>query len=327
MAIPNMNTRGTKSDRTARLLRVMHILYQNPNGIHINDIARYCGKSTRTVYRDLNALETELKYPIWRDNGQCGIVKGYFLPPVNFSLSEAITVFLAARLMLNYAHRYDPEIAATFIKLNSIVPSPLREQIQKTLDWMQRQKTNKDYEHIFNILTEAWVLQRTVTIHYQGLADKKAVEREIDPYFIEPAAAGHSSYVIAYCHRAEEIRTFKIERIKSISVSYDTYTIPADFDADAMLSSSWGIIAGGETESVVLRFSPDVSMLLEEVVWHPSQSTERQPDGSVIMKLTVANTVELQSWILGWRDKVEVLQPPALRQQIAEIAKAITEIY
>lgn len=36
--------------------------------------------------------------------------------------------------MLNYAHRYDPNIASTFTKLNSIVPLPLREQIQKTMD-------------------------------------------------------------------------------------------------------------------------------------------------------------------------------------------------
>lgn len=123
--------RTAKTDRTARLLKVEHILYQNPKGLMIEEIARLCDVSKRTTYRDLIALESELGVPIWEEGSKRGIVEGHFLPPVQFTLPEALNIFLAARLMLNYAHRYGPNMASTFIKLSSVVPPPLREQIQK----------------------------------------------------------------------------------------------------------------------------------------------------------------------------------------------------
>ena len=134
-----------KTDRTARLLKVEHLLYQNPKGLKMTEIARLCGVNKRTTYRDLVALDSELGVPIWEEGTKRGITEGYILPPIQFTLPEALNIFLAARLMLNYAHRYDPNTASTFMKLNSIVPTPLREQIQKTLDRMQRQPRNERY--------------------------------------------------------------------------------------------------------------------------------------------------------------------------------------
>lgn len=38
-------------------------------------------------------------------------------------------------------------------------------------------------------------------------------------------------------------------------------------------------------------------------------------------------TVELCSWILGWGEKVEVLEPAELRQNIINTAKAMLDVY
>lgn len=319
--------KGKTKDRTARWANIEHLLYQNRNGLKIKEIARICNVSVRQIYRDLNDLQLKLGLPIWEKGSTRGIDEEYFLPPIRFSLPEAINVFLAARLMLNYAHRYDPNIASTFIKLNSIVPPSLRDQIQKTMDWMQKQPQDEKYLRILATLAETWVSQKQVKISYQALAENKSVERIIEPYFIEPAAPGHSSYVIGYCHRTNSLRTFKIERIGSIEPTLEHYVIPPDFDANAYLGSSWGIVVGGEVETVKLRFIPQIARIMEETVWHPSQVLERQSDGSVIMTLRVTNTVELYSWILGWGEKVKVLEPEELRQDIIETAKAMLEVY
>jgi len=54
---------------------------------------------------------------------------------------------------------------------------------------------------------------------------------------------------------------------------------------------------------------------------------EPQNDGSVIMTLRVTNTVDLHSWILGWGEKVEVLEPEGLREEVMETAKAMVKNY
>jgi len=319
--------KGKTKDRTARWAKIEHLLYQNRNGLKIKEIARICNVSVRQIYRDINDLQLKLGFPIWEEGSTRGIDEEYFLPPIRFSLPEAINVFLAARLMLNYAHRYDPNIASTFIKLNSIVPPSLRDQIQKTMDWMQKQPQDEKYLRILATLAEAWVSQHQVKISYQALAEKKSVERIIEPYFIEPAAPGHSSYVIGYCHRTNSLRTFKIERIESIEPTLEHYVIPPDFDANAYLGSSWGIVVEGEVETIKLRFIPEIARIMEETMWHPSQVLERQKDGSVIMTLRVASTVELYGWILSWGEKVEVLEPEELRERVARTGQAIVDIY
>jgi predicted DNA-binding transcriptional regulator YafY len=110
-------------------------------------------------------------------------------------------------------------------------------------------------------------------------------------------------------------------------VTSQSYDIPTDFDANSYLASAWGIVADGELQTVKLRFDPKVATIIEEVVWHPSQMVERQPDGSAIVTLTVLDTVELHSWILSWGENVEVLEPVELREEIAETARAMLDVY
>ena len=45
------------------------------------------------------------------------------------------------------------------------------------------------------------------------------------------------------------------------------------------------------------------------------------------MTLRLTDTVELYSWILGWGEKVEVLEPAELRQDIIETARDMLKVY
>ena len=54
---------------------------------------------------------------------------------------------------------------------------------------------------------------------------------------------------------------------------------------------------------------------------------EKQPDASYLVKMTVADTIEIASWIRGWGPEVEVLAPAELRSQFRDEAIAMTELY
>jgi predicted DNA-binding transcriptional regulator YafY len=266
--------------------------------------------------------------PVQKQGTRWGIDESYSLPPIRFTIPEALTIFLAARLMLNYSHRYDPYTHSTFTKLSTAVPAQLREQIQKTLDWMQKLPRNERYLRTLATLAEAWVSQHRVKITYRSLPAEKAVDRVIEPYLIEPAAPGHASYVVGYCHLKKGIRTFKIERIQHAELTSESYAIPADFDASKFFGSSWGIVVEGEVKTVKLKIvDREIMRIMEETVWHPSQVLEKQKDGSMIMTLRVTDTVDLYSWILGWGEKIEVLEPPELRKEVAKTAEKMLKIY
>jgi len=314
--------------KTERLIKIWLLLANNPAGYTIRELAGRCGVNIRTVYRDMLALGANLNVPVYNDNKRWKIDEGYILPPIQFTLSEALNIFLAARLVLRYSNRYDPNAEATFTKLSTVLPPKLAEQVHKTMDWMQGLEKKEKHLRVLSTVAEAWVSQRRVRITYKSLPADKVTKRIIEPYYIEPAAPGHASYVIAYCRRAKEVRTFKIERIGSAELTSDTYTIPPEFDANKYFGSSWGIVVEGKPKTIKLR-TEDIEMmrLMEETVWHPSQVLEKQKDGSMIMTVRVTDTVELFSWIMGWGEFVEVLEPKELRKKVMETAKKMVKVY
>ena len=56
---------------------------------------------------------------------------------------------------------------------------------------------------------------------------------------------------------------------------------------------------------------------VSETTWHPTQTVETEPDGSLRWRATVSGTIEIRLWILSWGDDVEVLAPAALRDDVA----------
>ena len=93
---------------------------------------------------------------------------------------------------------------------------------------------------------------------------------------------------------------------------------------ETTLQRAWDIIADQPPVEVVLRFAPDVATRVREATWHPSQRVEVEPDGSLLWRATVAGTIEIRLWILQWGADVEVLEPPALRDDVTDtLARAL----
>ncbi|MFC1994290.1 helix-turn-helix transcriptional regulator [Chloroflexota bacterium] len=315
-------------NKTERLLRIWILLLNNPSGYTAKELAGKFGLNERTIYRDFTTLGVALNVPVYNDKKRWKIDESHYLPPIRFTLPEALNIFLTARLMLNYSHRYDPNVEATFTKLSAVLPQALAGQVRKAMDWMQKLPKDEKHLRILATVAEAWVSQRQLKITYRPLVAHKAMERIIKPYYIEPAAPGHASYIIGYCHLKNSIRTFKIERIEAAELTSEPYVIPPDFDANEYLGSSWGIVVEEEVKTVRLRLvGPEIMRIMGETIWHPSQILEKQKDGSMIMTLNVTDTYELLSWILGWGEKVEVLEPPEIRDRIIQTIAAMRDVY
>ena len=322
-----MNVSGRLS-RTTRLLKLQTLLCQYPDGIKVAKIAATCATSKRTVYRDLTTLESELGLPIWQEGSKRGVVNGHFLPPITFTLKEAMSIFLAARLMQNYSHIYNPNIFSAFLKLNTVVPQPFRKQILNTIEHLDRQPRDEKKLKNFDKLVDAWLSQHKVKIRYRTLTGNEPLEYTVEPYFIEPTLLNRSSCMIAYSDLQESIFTFKLDNIVGdVSVEPDTYEIPPDFNAIDYVSSEWDIYFFDELLVVKLHFSQRISDVVLPTRWHPSQEIQMQNDGSIIMTFTVRNSIHFRAWVLMWGNEVEVLEPEILRNQIGKVAQSLVEVY
>lgn len=315
-------------DRSARLMKVIQLLYQYPQGLRPKKLAALCNVNVRTTYRDLRALQDQ-GYSLWDDRRS-----GYhldtaaFLPPLKLTLLEAMALFLGARLVSRYSDERDPAIESAFDKLAAALPRPVARHVTETVAVMRQRQENPAYAKVFNILSEAWATEHQVRIWYAGAGEgADAVhERLVEPYFLEPSPIGHSCYLIAHCHHAGGMRTFKLERIRQIELTNQPYQIPPDFDVNRYLRSSWGIASDDEVR-VVLRFTPRAASRVLECRWHPSQEVRMLDGGGLEFSVTVAGTMEITPWILSWGAEVEVLNPLDLRERLAETARRMAGSY
>ena len=113
-----------------------------------------------------------------------------------------------------------------------------------------------------------------------------------------------------------------MERIRDVALTPRAFEPPEPGTAEAgtietTLQRAWDIIADQPPVEVVLRFAPGVASRVGEATWHPSQRVERAADGSLVWRATVAGTIEIRLWILSWGADVEVLEPAALREDVA----------
>jgi proteasome accessory factor B len=310
-----------KRDRLARLLSVLRVLHGHGEaGVRPSEIAQRTRMSVRSVYRDLHALEDEMRVPLWSEGGRWGVAAGAFLPPLRLTLPEAMAVFLSARLVTRFADKYDPNLASAFQKLEEGLPEALREHVERTLDDLALRHVDPVFNRHVEDLTRAWAERRVVRFRYAPAAydgaDPEPSWREVRPYLLEPSLDTHALYLIGHDETRGAIRTFKVERILDLSVTPRRFDAPEAAIART-LRRAWDIIADQPEVEVVLRFAPVVAARVREATWHPSQVVLAAADGSLEWRARVSGTVEIRLWILSWGDDVEVIRPPALRADVA----------
>jgi predicted DNA-binding transcriptional regulator YafY len=321
-----------KRDRLARLLSVASILYSRgsgENGVAVDEIAELTGMTTRTIYRDLKALEEELGVPVFQaGRGRYGIERKYFLPPLRLSLPEAVVLFLSSRLIARWSDEYDQAVISAFTKLADLLPQPIARHVAATMLRVGRADPNEPFTRNFAQVAQAWADGRVIEFDYvpAGADPRRA---RVRPYFLEPDAYGRSVYLIGWDETVDAMRTYKVERVRSATLTADRYEIPEDFDPDRWLAHSWGIWSSDGTNvvRVRLRFDASVAPRVRESVWHRSQRITDLDGGGVEMTVEVAGIVEIRPWIMSWGDAVEVVEPPELREVVATAVRRLAERY
>lgn len=318
---------GQSLNRSTRLAQLQHLLHKNPNGLTTRELARLCGVCIRTIQRDMLTLH-DLDVPLAQKGDRFSLVGGYILPPVSFSMYEAMAIFLATRLVLRQIDEDNPHITAALTKLASVLPSSLAERLKETIQSLERKPLNPEYIRVFEQIAIAWSTQRRMKILYQSLQSKEAREWSLEPYFIDMTGVGYSAYVIGHATREgkDGIITFKLDRVKQAELLEESFEIPEGLSLESLLGSAWGVVWGEETE-IKLKFSPHVTRRVKESIWHPSQTIEDFADGGCILTVHVGSTMEITPWIRGWGPDVQVLAPEPLRSEFRSWAGQLYEMY
>ncbi|MDP2718747.1 MAG: hypothetical protein Q8P44_02790, partial [Dehalococcoidia bacterium] len=198
--------------RSVRLTRIQHLLHSDHQGLTTSELANLCGVCIRTIQRDLTSLQSDLGIPLTQDGDRYGIEKGYILPPVSFSLYEAVALFLASRLVLRQADEDNPHVQTAITKLAGVLPAEMSAEIKKSMAELDKKPSAPGFMDVFEKVAIAWTTHRRLKISYLSLQSTEEKEWLLDPYFLDMTGVGYSTYVIGRGIRNERdaITTFKL---------------------------------------------------------------------------------------------------------------------
>jgi predicted DNA-binding transcriptional regulator YafY len=315
--------------RNAEVIRQWQILREVEScraGVTIHELAGLVKVTTRTIRRDLQALQ-EAGFAIY-DEGEENETKRWKLDAQPFrSVEDSLSVADVAALYLSRSvveaisgWPLADELRAVFAKLDRTLNPRMREFLS-TLPQMilakagpRARTTSGPLVDVARRLFDAARDRRVVEMRYFSAASNRAKAYAVQPYRLALAQGG--VYLVAWVPQYDEFRTFAVERIERLSVTEQTFRKTRELPAD-LFGSSMGVF-WGTPERVVIDFDARVATYVRGRVWHPSQQIEELPDARLRMSLHVSIDWALKSWLLGFGSGARVVSPASLAQTIRD---------
>ena len=293
-------------NRVDRLMGYL-LLFQSRGLMRARDFAAQFEISERTVYRDIQAL-CEVGVPIAALPGEgYQLLDGYYLPPVTFSTEEARALFLAISMLSGFACEGETQTAAAAVldKIRAILSQATLSQLealQAIVHFYAFPGPALDLDDpTFLRLQEAIHQRRVVHLRYHAQHTNEVTERDVEPlnllYF------NKTWLLAAYCRLRLAPRVFRLDRIDRLTVRPETFE-----------RREWDEGRERRPLEVVVRFDKSILRWVQERQ-HFSFAAERDEQTMVYHPRSFD---KIEGWLLSWGDKMELLEPPELRQQLKE---------
>lgn len=321
------------SDFETRFERIMDMerkFARRPEGWTTSELAQEYDVNQTTIQRDISMLEmmgTGLIKEGWRyklDHRRA-------LYTLKLTNHEMMALYIAARLLSRYSDEHNPHVVKAIEKVADAVRDrapDLARHIDQAAEAVRERRARPEYLEAMETLTLGWVQHRKVRLRYRSYTKDETTERIFAPYYIEPSAWGYACYVIGYDELRGALRTLKIERIAAASLTDEPFAIAPTFDPRKKLASAWGIIwSDDDPITITLRFAPSVVRRVKESMWHHSQHVEDLPDGACLFTVQVGSLMEFKPWVRQWGAAVEVISPPAFRDEMIAEVREMAALY
>ncbi|WP_042199519.1 helix-turn-helix transcriptional regulator [Paenibacillus camerounensis] len=315
-------------NKTERLLAIV-IELQRSRLQTADELAEVLGVSVRTIYRDMQAL-SEAGVPIIGETGLgYSLMEGYFLPPISFTVEEAVSLVLGAEFI---EKRYDPAFRSSARssgkKIEAILSGPIREEtsrIQGGIRLLQKDEMAvmlREKEHL-GIIREAMLESKKICFAYNKRVAKADGSR-VTVRTVSPFGLAHDEQngwlLLAFCDLRKDIRHFRVSRISELTVTDEPFQLPDHFNLQSYRPKDTRGI------QVCAIFNSDIADRVEEANNYYMETSEAREDG-YHATFRVREPEELLSWMLGWGADVVVTEPESFRNRIREEISKMQERY
>lgn len=300
----------------------LHQLFRTGQFFTLQHLIEKMEVSKATIKRDFDLLRDQLRAPLIYDRYENAYryeeqETQFELPGLWFNASELHALLSAEQLL----ETVQPGLLAPHI-------SPLKARIRTLLEKSGHSSETvtsriilqlMGHRHLesecFGSVAGAVLDGHAMDIHYHARGTNQGSDRRIHPqrllYYRD------NWYVIAWCEKAQALRTFALDRIRRAKVLTQPVHHVDEQVLQQHLNAGFGIFAGESENWAVLRFTPRMARWVADEQWHPQQMGRWQGE-HYELHVPYADSTELLMDILKYGPEVEVLAPSSLKTQLLE---------
>lgn len=297
-----------------RLFGIVNMLL-NKNNITAKQLADHFEVSTRTIYRDIDALSLA-GIPVYSSKGYgggIGILKEYTIDKAILTKMEQNEVIHGLQILSAVQM---PNASGVLDKLSSLF-----RQVDVP-DWIEVDfspwGSNSGNKTMFNDIERAVHQKIVVAFDYYNTELKNSY-RYVEPFKL--IFKGQAWYLKGCIHSSGEMRTFKLSRIRNFTMTDEVFTREISPETDINLDFS----DMSDLKPFKLKFKASIAYRVYDEF--PMEMIEICDDGSFIVNMSYPINEWLISYILSFSTYVEILEPYYARELIKKKIKELYEIY
>lgn len=293
-----------------RLFKILYYVLEKGK-VTANELAEKYEVSIRTIYRDIDVLSSA-GIPIYATQGKGGgieIADDFVLKKSFLSENEQEQILIALKGLELTNKEYENELLT---KLTALFKT-------KNTNWIEVDFTNwqrsKSYDELFKDIKSAIINKNIVRFIYFS-SNKKETSRKVKP--IRLLFKGWDWYVYAFCLSRNDLRYFKLSRIKEFEILPNTFE--DDFDSIVLKKE----MEYEETVFVKVKFDRKMAFRVYDEV---SSAIEEDEDGNLYATVELPNDYNLYNYIFSYGDAAEVLEPKEIRDKIKNTINIMAKKY
>ncbi len=157
-----------------------------------------------------------------------------------------------------------------------------------------------------------------LTMDYRSRGAPEAARITVHPYGL---LYGSRPLLVAAPEPWTEPRLYRLDRMSSLELGNIPFVRRADFSLKAFAQRAFATFQEAPFD-VVLRFDAETAAEAAQWRFHPTQTTERDAEGRLIVRFHAGGAQEMCWHIFTWGTSVEILSPEALGEQLCALLQA-----
>lgn len=304
----------------SRLFRILYYLLDKGRAT-APDLAKRFEVSTRTIYRDIDAL-SGAGIPVYAEAGRGGgicLMNHFVLDRAVLTEAEKQDILSALQNVAAAGNKGGEE---TLEKLSALFR--IQAENWYEVDFARWGVSTGDHEK-FELLKKAVLTHRRVKILYAASGHEKTC-RTVEP--LKLLYKSKSWYLKAYCLEKEALRLFKLNRILEWEVLEESF-VPGTFPEAALRPESQqselqqSELQQQEIPQVILSFPGEMAYRVYDEF--DSSQIQELENGSLLTTAPMPVDEWLIAFLLSFGDRVEIIEPVCLKAVLAERALKIYE--